>query len=516
MPALRFGILLPAGRRPSAWQHTILDELTQPGLAELAVCVPVPAPVDPGPRPSPLWRLYRRLTRALRALDQPPAAVALAPADAEYLRTLRLDFLMNFTGALTAPAWAGLARHGVWTYQLGRWHPRFPEAPCFGEILHGERVVAVTLRAEGTPAGPPVILHAGKIGVQWRYSRTLDAVLAASAGWAGRAARELTLNGACAAAPAAADPAPPAPLSTRQWLSFLKQQARAGRRALMEELFFYDIWNVGVGPRPAAEALPELGAITWLPAQPPRQYLADPFLITDRGRRALLAEEYRYARPARGRIVQVMVDTERLTLEPQLSAPGHLSYPCVVTADGETYCIPESHRLKQCRLYRRLADGAWRLERVLLENCAAVDPTVFWHAGWWWLFCTDQRAGHNLKLFAYYAAALEGEWRPHALNPLKCDVTSARPAGPPFTLHGRLYRPAQDCSQTYGGAVTLNEVLALSPTAFAERPVRHYQPDPAGPYPAGLHHLTVAEDLIVIDGKRRVCDPFFKIRAWLS
>ena len=36
---------------------------------------------------------------------------------------------------------------------------------------------------------------------------------------------------------------------------------------------------------------------------------------------------------------------------------------------------------------------------------------------------------------------------------------------------GRLYRPAQDCSEVYGQRIVINEVLALSPADFEERSI---------------------------------------------
>ena len=43
-----------------------------------------------------------------------------------------------------------------------------------------------------------------------------------------------------------------------------------------------------------------------------------------------------------------------------------------------------------------------------------------------------------------------------ALAAVKTDVRSARPAGTPFVYQGELYRPAQDCSRTYGGSIVIH------------------------------------------------------------
>jgi hypothetical protein len=96
-----------------------------------------------------------------------------------------------------------------------------------------------------------------------------------------------------------------------------------------------------------------------------------------------------------------------------------------------------------------------------------------------------------------------GPWLPHALNPVKTDARSARPAGTPFVVAGRLYRPSQDNSRIYGGRVVVNEVEVLTPDDFAERRVGFVQPWPGSPYPDGLHTLSAVGGRTLIDGNRR-------------
>jgi hypothetical protein len=71
-----------------------------------------------------------------------------------------------------------------------------------------------------------------------------------------------------------------------------------------------------------------------------------------------------------------------------------------------------------------------------------------------------------------------------------------------FEVEGRLFRPAQDCSRRYGEAVVINRVDVLTPEAYFETPVARIAPDPAGPYPHGLHTVSAAGEWTLIDGKR--------------
>src|SRR5207302_269972 len=77
-----------------------------------------------------------------------------------------------------------------------------------------------------------------------------------------------------------------------------------------------------------------------------------------------------------------------------------------------------------------------------------------------------------------------------------------RMAGPIIEAGGRVLRPGQDCTATYGGAVVVHEILELTPEAYRERAIARLAPDPAGPYPDGLHTLSAAGGWTLVDGKR--------------
>jgi hypothetical protein len=86
-------------------------------------------------------------------------------------------------------------------------------------------------------------------------------------------------------------------------------------------------------------------------------------------------------------------------------------------------------------------------------------------------------------------------------------------------MDGKLCRPAQDCSRTYGGAVTINRVARLTPTEFAEAPVGRISPAADGRYGDGLHTICPVGRLTVIDGKCFVFDlraPYLKARRKLG
>ena len=140
--------------------------------------------------------------------------------------------------------------------------------------------------------------------------------------------------------------------------------------------------------------------------------------------------------------------------------------------------------------------------KVLFEDLPGVDCTFFRHGGYWWMFGGDNRDQDMVKLSAWYSSSAQGPWHPHPLNPIKTDVSSARPAGPLFEHRGCLYRPAQDCSDSYGSAVVINKVVELTPNSFEEVPVQRLRPLADSRYPHGLHTVCVMGNRTVIDVKR--------------
>jgi len=272
----------------------------------------------------------------------------------------------------------------------------------------------------------------------------------------------------------------------------------------------YDTWNVGVATldRPLAriEDLLPLPPIRWLPPRPPLCLIADPFPYRSNGREWLLVEEYGHANGVRGRIARVDVRDPSAPLEPAIVRSGHISYPCTFTDGNQIYCAPEMNQEGGCAIYALDIDGRWQPRHHVLPGTRLVDPTFFQFGDRWWLFAAEPPPRHTSVLNAYYAPAIGGPWTPHARNPLKRDAASARPAGRPFAIDDRVYRPAQDCRETYGGAVQVMEISTLTPAAFAETIALRLEPDPAWPYPDGLHHLVVDGTQVYIDAKRTTVD----------
>lgn len=279
-------------------------------------------------------------------------------------------------------------------------------------------------------------------------------------------------------------------------------------RLVWRRLFRHQQWNIGIVDRPihtflGTEGHPE---IRWFPLKGRDAFLADPFGRVDEAGATILCEHYDY-RGARGTIRRIRVENGRFVspLEPALELPTHLSYPFLVEEDGVVYCLPEARAHREIALFRATSfPTSWTQEPALVADVVAVDPTLVSHGGRWWLMCVDGEGEENADLLVWHAPALRGPWVAHRANPVKSDAGSARPAGTPFEHEGRLYRPAQDCSDTYGARIVINEVTRLTPEDYAEEQVAVIEPSADSPYPAGRHTLSALGDMTLIDGHRFV------------
>jgi hypothetical protein len=186
-----------------------------------------------------------------------------------------------------------------------------------------------------------------------------------------------------------------------------------------------------------------------------------------------------------------------------LRAPFHLSFPFVFQDRSSIYMLPESGSGDELALYGfdAFPFGAKKL-RVLLQGRHA-DSHLLKHMNRWFLFTT---LGDE---FCAYVAEdlLTGEFSPHPANPITRDPKISRSAGATIRLEGRLYRVAQDCSDTYGKNVSLIEITELSPVAYRERvAVKELFALDASWKRDGAHHLSICQFLgktiLATDGKQ--------------
>ncbi|MGV3580072.1 glucosamine inositolphosphorylceramide transferase family protein [Brevundimonas sp.] len=269
----------------------------------------------------------------------------------------------------------------------------------------------------------------------------------------------------------------------------------------------YDLWRSGFVRRALTEVHADgvgARAVTWLPDQGPFAYVADPFGIAREGLVTVFAEHFDY-RSRRGEIRYFQYDDDILVGQGvAIAEPFHLSYPQLIEDGGELYMLPEGYKSGGLTLYRcvRFPDQWEPAHRIL--DVPAIDATVVKHGGKWWMFhALPGPADRAMReLHVAQADSLIGPWTPHAANPVRSGFHASRPGGTAYEVDGVLHLPVQDCAGTYGAAINLLRIDALTPETFQAAVVRRFDAgDLLDGYADGFHTLSGHGDVTCIDVK---------------
>jgi hypothetical protein len=244
---------------------------------------------------------------------------------------------------------------------------------------------------------------------------------------------------------------------------------------------------------------------------PPKdRFWADPFIVKRNGHFHIFVEEYVYS-TKRGHISVITLD-ERGNLvddaKTVLRENYHLSYPFLFELDGRLFMVPESSECKAIWLYECTKFPLeWKRKKCLMEGVIAVDPTIFFHNGRWWMFMNvadnpNVTKYTHLHLF-HSTDPTSNEWQPHPKNPVVSDARRSRPAGKPFTRGNHLYRPSQDCAGAYGRGISINRVVALDENNYEEVEDGGIRPN-LSRNQIGVHTLNRCEHLTILDALFRV------------
>jgi hypothetical protein len=235
------------------------------------------------------------------------------------------------------------------------------------------------------------------------------------------------------------------------------------------------------------------------------RFYADPFIIKKDNRTFIFFEEYIYSK-GKGDISVLEIDPKTNTCSTPITVLDksyHLSYPFLYEWEDEIYMIPETSGNKTIELYKATKfPYEWELVKVLIDDINAVDATIMHHNNKFWMFTNVFVDGSSSldELHIFHSENLLGEWKSHRMNPVISNASSARPAGKIFSNDGKLIRPSQDCSFSYGYSVKFNEVVQLTEEAYSEKHISEMDPSWLKNN-KGTHTYNFNEDYEVIDGR---------------
>lgn len=277
---------------------------------------------------------------------------------------------------------------------------------------------------------------------------------------------------------------------------------------------FRQRWNIGVARCPVAELAglegqrlqdAALEQVAWMDEER-NGFAADPFVIESEIDADAYDIFYEYLpwHADRGRVDSVVFQASAFLPERRtvLSLPHHLSYPFVIWHNNAHFCIPEQAEGGALMKYQISHYRDFINPEMVEVPEKLVDTTVFYDNGRFWLFATVHGERVNSDLYIFFADSLSGSWTAHPQNPVKRDSGSARPAGQIIAHKGRHFRPAQDCRTHYGAGIVFQEIDTLTTERFEEKEVSELRPDKSSLYNYGLHTISSAGSVTVIDGAR--------------
>jgi hypothetical protein len=530
---IRVGLLLDDQFAPR-WIHGIIEQLLCAEPTELVVVVLSGKPPVRRLRPrSILFTLWRMFDKWKFSDDDDPLAPelktypvqtitlmlvdgmgkrTLSHTDVARLRKCNLDVLVQLGSGDLPDGSLTCAKYGVWVFHCGGYTKAETEPALFWSLYAGRSTYELVLHAATGDLRRDQVLYRSILPnhlFSLQRNLTIDCRRRAAIllqrlsdlyhrGWGSVVLEDM--DGDTVEAPH------PASLS-RVMPRFIASLFVHSLRHLFERLCFREQWFLAYCKTSSPADTEQTRSTPLTVVVPPRgQNYADPFLFEHNGKRYIFFEEFADDGPGTICCAELHGDGTLGDTQPVLTRNYHLSYPFVFEWHGDIYLLPETWDNKTVEVYGAVDfPQRWELAGVLLTKVTAVDPTILKHNGRLWLFAAGLGGlGTELsELSLFFSDSLFGEWRPHPKNPVVCDIRRARPAGSLFFQRDLLIRPAQDCSERYGHAISFNNVTVLSETDYSEVTLRTILPNWM-PRVCGTHTFNQQGGFRVLDGRMLV------------
>lgn len=430
--------------------------------------------------------------------------------DINEIKSHEPDFILKFGFGILRGEILTACHMGIWSFHHGDEQKYRGVPPAFWEVFNRDPKSGAILQRLTEKLDSGVILRKGHFKtINHSWKGNLDQSISLSKNWPADVCREIVcqntfpdqVEGVSTNAPIYKVP------GNTTFVYFLLKQFINKLKFHFDEIFSVEVWQTGLVKARTADILSGLQYtiededVEWVKSKNNNSYYADGFAVKINERIMLLFEDYSY-NTRKGHISAIWYSERNNNFSKPvivLDEPWHLSYPFIFKHEGEIYCMPECKDHKNVELYKLDVPSMKLVHyRTLIKGLEAVDPTLIFHQNHWFLFFTSGEAT-NVELQIWHAEKLEDMFEPHVLNPVKSDISNSRPAGSLFYLDGKLYRPAQDASRTYGGRIIINEIKILTEDSFLEMAVNILEPPASF---VGLHNISFAGDYMYFDCKK--------------
>ena len=214
---------------------------------------------------------------------------------------------------------------------------------------------------------------------------------------------------------------------------------------------------------------------------PPKRYLADPFLFTLKENTVCFVEDYSYE-TQKGHIAAIELSKSGYRmLGPVIKEDYHLSYPFIFEYENEIYMCPESTQNKSIDIYVcEEFPSKWKYKKRLMNDVSAADTNIFYMDSKWWLLTNIDSSGtgeHCSELHIFYSdKPITENWIPHKNNPVIFDSKFARNGG--LIIDNKdIFRVFQKHEiGLYGASMGIAKIEILNEFEYKEKVLFHILP----------------------------------------
>jgi len=536
---IRFGVICE-NKKLLAWQKEVIEILISEADVELKLLIfendrlgkkRTGKPVQSSSiKPGISWNLYyrylvRKKSKALQEVEitsifegiphinltllETDGFAQLQNTETKKLETVELDFILNFSTLPLIGKVLNAAKFGIWSYQFGDQEKYIGNTLSFWEIYKEDVLTKASLIRLTNAANTSILLKEGYLKTNISYPKNIDNIHFEVSHWPLQLCQDIRNNcftnfNTSIKVQRGKILSPP---SVLQLLNFFFIQLKLFTKRAKKLLFYIDYWNIGIAYSPIHEFLnsrknPE---VQWFPDLTKNRFMADPFGIYFKGDLHIVYEDLSFqqgiGKTARFLFKEHSFRENKIVIDDKF----HMSYPFLLEYAGEIYCIPETYQANQVRLYKAIDfPDKWKLEKVLIENYAGIDSTIFKHKDIWYLFSTNKDSGPHHNLNIHFTDNIFGTWQEHPKNPVKTDIRSARPAGTMFEHNGAIFRPSMDYSEKIEGRIVINKIVTLTVSDFKEEMHNHVEPFENTYYCDKVHTLSQVGQYTLVDGAKEL------------
>ena len=238
--------------------------------------------------------------------------------------------------------------------------------------------------------------------------------------------------------------------------------------------------------------------VNWMNHSYKDRWFADPFILNVTDEYYIVLVEEWYDPINRGRISKLTIDRKDYTLndiKTILELDSHLSFPFIQRTNDAIFIIPENSATGKLPRYKYNPITDELSFDSMICNDRLTDSVLFHYNGEELMFST-KLPDANGKDLGIYKKQSDGSYIQY--DTFHFEENLSRMAGDVFTCSGKLYRPAQVCIESYGDAVSIQEVINENGKFDFKELRRIYSPTKK--YDLGFHTFNVYNNHIVVDG----------------